>query len=206
MARYLGPKNRIARREGQDLGLKTPGVASHASLLRRINISPGMHGQKKKKKPSEYAIQLREKQKAKRIYGILERQFKRYFEEALKRKGTTGEVLLQRLETRLDNVLYRLALVPTRAAARQLIGHDHVQVNGQKVNIPSYSLKKDDVVNLSEKATKIPAVAKMLEDKNPHLPVWLERKGPIGKVVKIPSRDEIETELDESQIVEYYSR
>ena len=206
MARYTGPKNRIARREGQDLGFKTPGSSAHASLLRKINIPPGMHGQKRKRKPSEYAIQLREKQKAKRIYGTLERQFKNYFQEALKKKATTGEALLQRLETRLDNVIFRLALCPTRAGARQLVSHGHVLVDGKKVNIPSFSVKKDQVIALSDKATKIPAVAKMLEDKNPHLPAWLERKGPFGKVLKIPSRDEIETELDESQIVEYYSR
>lgn len=206
MARYLGPKNKLARREAQDLGLKTPGSNAHASLLRRLNILPGMHGQKRHKKPSEFAIQLREKQKARRIYGVLERQIRRYFERALKKKGMTGEAFLQMLETRLDNVVYRLNLTPTRAAARQLVSHGHVQVNGQKVNVPSYVVVKDDVITISDKAAKIPAITKMLEDKNPHLPVWLERKGPVGKVIKIPSREEIETDINEQLIVEYYSR
>jgi small subunit ribosomal protein S4 len=206
MARYIGPKNRLARREGQDLGLKTPGTTAHASLLRRLNILPGIHGQKRRRKPSEFASQLREKQKAKRIYGVLERQFRRYFGNALKKKGATGEALLQALETRLDNVIYRLSFTPTRAAARQLVSHGHVQVDGKKVNIPSYNVAKDEVIALLPKAMKIPAIAKMLEDKNPHLPSWLERKGPVGKVLKIPSREEIETDLNEQLIVEYFSR
>jgi len=206
MARYLGPKNKLARREGVDLGLKTPGSSAHASLLRRLNILPGIHGQKRRKKLSEFGLQLREKQKAKRIYGVLERQFRRYFKNALKQKGATGEALLQALERRLDNVVFRLALAPTRAAARQLVNHGHVFVDGKKVDIPSYQIKKDQVIALSDKALKIPAVAKMLADKNPHLPSWLERKGPVGKVKKIPQREEIETDIDESLIVEYYSR
>ncbi len=207
MARYTGPKNKLARREGVDLGLKTPGSNAHASLLRRINITPGaIRSQKRRRKPSEFALQLREKQKARRIYGILERQFRRYFEKALKRKGSTGETFLQLLECRLDNVVYRLNLAPTRAAARQLVSHGHTLVNGQKVNIPSYVIRKDDVVNLDDKATKIPAVKKMLEDKNPHLPVWLTRKGPAGKVLNIPERSGIETDINEQLIVEYYSR
>lgn len=204
--RYTGPKNKLARREGLDLGLKTPGSNAHASLLRRINILPGAHSQKRRKKPSEYGLQLREKQKVRSIYGLGERQFKRYFVAALAKKGKTGEAFLQTLESRLDNVLYRLAITPTRASARQLVGHGHVLVNNKKVNIPSYLLKKDDVIVLVDKGMKIPAIAKLLEEKNPHLPIWLERKGPVGKVVKIPERKEIEGEIDEQLIVEYYSR
>lgn len=206
MGRYLGPKNKLARREGQDLGLKTPGTAGHARLLRRLNITPGPHGQKRKRKPSDYSLQLREKQKAKRTYGILERQFRRYFQNALKKKGATGEALLQTLETRLDNVLYRLSLAPTRTAARQIVGHGHVKVDGKTVDISSYAVRKDQVINLSDKALKIPQITKMLEDKSPHLPSWLSRKGPVGKIIKIPSREEIETEINEPLIVEYYSR
>ena len=206
MARYIGPKNRLARREGQDLGLKTPGSAAHAALLRRLNILPGIHGQKRRRKPSEYGLQLREKQKAKRIYGVLEKQFRRYFESAKKKRGVTGEALLQKLETRLDNVVYRLALAPTRSSARQLVSHGHVQVNGEKVNIPSFQVKKDQVITLSTKATKIPAIAKMLEDKNPHVTSWLARKGPVGKVAKIPSREEIGENINEQLVVEHYSR
>lgn len=204
--RYTGPKNKVARREGQDLGLKTPGSNAHASLLRRINILPGSHSQKRRKKPSEYSLQLREKQKVRSIYGLGERQFKRYFMAALAKKGKTGEALLQTLELRLDNILYRLAITPTRSSARQLVSHGHVLVNDKKVNIPSYLVKKDDVIGLINKALKIPAVAKLLEEKNPHLPIWLERKGPVGKVMKIPERKEIEGEIDEQLIVEYYSR
>ncbi len=207
MGRYTGPKNKLARREGQDLGLKTVGSKAHASLLRRLNIAPGIHGQqRKRRKPSEYGLQLREKQKAKRIYSLLEKQFRRYFTIARKKKASTGESLLQALETRLDNVIYRLNLVPTRAAARQLVSHGHIQVNGHKVNIPSYAVKKDDIITLSDKALKIPVIMKLLEEKNPNLPSWLTRKGPVGKVLNIPVRDNIETEIDEQQIVEYYSR
>lgn len=206
MARYSGPKNKLARREVQDLGLKTIGSHAHASLLRRLNILPGSHGQKRRKKPSEFALQLREKQKARRIYGVLERQFRRYFNKALQKKESTGEVLLRLLETRLDNVVYRLNFAPTRAAARQLVSHDHVLVNNQKVNIPSYVVKKDDLITVSDKMLKNPAIAKLLEEKNPLLPGWLARKGPVGKMVKIPVRDEMETDINESLIVEYYSR
>ena len=204
--RYTGPKNKVARREGQDLGLKTPGSNAHASLLRRINILPGAHSQKRRKKPSEYGLQLREKQKTRSIYGLGERQFKRYFVVALAKKGRTGEAFLQTLESRLDNVIYRLAFTPTRAAARQLVGHGHVLVNGKKINIPSALVKKDDLVTVDDKGMKIPFVANLLEEKNPHLPVWLVRKGPVGKVIKIPLREEIEGEINEQLIVEYYSR
>lgn len=204
--RYTGPKNKVARREGQDLGLKTPGSNAHASLLRRINILPGAHSQKRRRKPSEYGLQLREKQKVRSIYGLSEGQFKRYFTAALAKKGRTGEAFLQTLESRLDNVIYRLAITPTRASARQLVGHGHVLVNNKKINIPSFLVKKDDLITSTDKGMKIPFIAKLLKDKNPHLPLWLARKGPVGKVVKIPSREEIEGEINEQLIVEYYSR
>ncbi|MBM3283910.1 30S ribosomal protein S4, partial [Candidatus Gottesmanbacteria bacterium] len=137
MARYTGPRNRLARREGADLGLKTPGSAAQSSLLRRLKIIPGKHAQRRIRKLSDYGLQLREKQKAKRIYGIMEKQFRKYFEKASKEKGNTGEMLLTLIERRLDNVLYRLGLAPTRAAARQFITHGHILVNEKKVNIPS---------------------------------------------------------------------
>ena len=136
MARYTGPKNRLARREGLDLGLKTTGTNAYNELLKRLKIPPGQHGQKGKRKPSDYAIQLREKQKVKRMYGLLERQFRKYFDEATRNVGNTGEALLERLETRLDNVIYRLGFAPTRAFARQMVTHGHVVVDGHKVNIP----------------------------------------------------------------------
>jgi small subunit ribosomal protein S4 len=206
MARYTGPKNRLARREGTDLGMKTVGSKAHASLLKRLNVPPGQHGPKGKRKISGYGIQLREKQKARRIYGILEKQFRNYFEQAMKVPGNTGEALLQHLERRLDNIVYRLALAPTRAAARQYVGHGHILVNNQKVTIPSYEVKISDVITLKPKGLEIPAVKKLLEEKNPHLPEWLERKGAAGKIITVPTRSQIEADINEQLIVEYYSR
>lgn len=206
MARYTGPKNRLARRDGIDLGMKTPGTHAHAALLRRLNVPPGQHGVKSRRKPSEYAVQLREKQKARHLYGILERQFRNYYKHAMKVKGNTGEALLQQLERRLDNILYRLTLAPTRAAARQLITHGHALVNNKKMTIPSYLLKIDDVVTLNSKGLAVPAIKKLIDEKNPLLPPWLERKGPVGRLIKIPDRSEIGGDVNEQLIVEYYSR
>lgn len=206
MARITQPRNKLARREGLDLGLKTTGSKSQASLLRRINIPPGQHGPKGRKKLSDFGLQLREKQKAKRIYSVLERQFRNYYRKALKFKGNTGETLLLQLERRLDNVLYRLGLAPTRAAARQLVTHGHVNVNNQKMSIPSYQVVITDVISLTPKAMEIPAIKKMLEDKNPILPAWLDRKGAVGKLVAFPKRDQIDANINEALIVEYYSR
>lgn len=205
MARYLGPKNRLARREGIDLGLKTPGSKSHAQLLKRIKITPGVHGQKRKRKLSDYGVQLREKQKVKRIYGILERQFRRYYEKAAKQKGATGETLLQLLESRLDNIVYRLGLTYSRAQSRQLTSHGHVLVNGKKVNIPSYSVKVGDVVSLKDKANNFIFV-KEASGEDIKLPEWLERKALVGKLVRLPEREEIASEINEQAIVEFYSR
>lgn len=206
MSRYVGPKNKLARREGIDLGLKTPGTGSHASLLRRLNILPGQHGQKRRRKPSDFGLQLRAKQKAKRIYGILEKQFKRYFQEASKKRGATGDFLLQFLEMRLDNVVYRLGLAPTRASARQLVSHGHVLVDGKRVDIPSFRVRKEEVINLRPKAFKINMVKRMLEEKNPLIPAWLERKGPVGKVLGVPKRQELGENINEQLIIEFYSR
>ncbi|MBI4058412.1 30S ribosomal protein S4 [Candidatus Gottesmanbacteria bacterium] len=206
MARYRGPKNRIARREGIDLGMKTPGSKAHASLLRRLNVPPGQHGVKGRRKPSGYGIQLREKQKAKRMYGMLENQFRNYYEEALKVKGNTGEALLQQLERRLDNVVYRLGLAPTRAASRQLAVHGHILVNDKKVSIPSYLVKQDDVVTLKSKALEIPYIKKAVSEQLAALPSWLERKGAVGRIAKLPTREDMQTNINEQLIVEYYSR
>ena len=206
MARYTGPKNRLARREGIDFGLKTVGSKAHAGLLRRLNIPPGMHGSRGRRKPSDYGLQLREKQKMKRMYGILERQFRRIFEKARKWKGNTGEKLIEFLERRLDNVIYRLELAPTRAMARQLVGHGHVQVEGQRVSIPSYLVKTGQVIVLKPRAMEIPAVKKMLEEKTFKTPEWLERKGPVGKVLRAPVRSDVSEDISEQLIVEFYSR
>lgn len=206
MARYTGPKNRLARREGIDLGQKTVGSKTHATLLRRLNVPPGMHGPKGRTRQSSYGLQLREKQKVKRIYGLLERQFRKNFNRAKKWRGNTGEKLLEFLERRLDNVLYRLSLAPTRAAARQLVTHGHVFVDNDKVSIPSYLTTEGEVITLKSKAMEIPAVKKMLEEKSAKLPDWLNRKGPAGKVVRVPVRSDVTEDINEQLIVEYYSR
>lgn len=206
MARYTGPKNRLSRREGIDLGLKTVGSKAHGSLLKRLNIPPGAHGAKGRRKLSGYGEQLREKQKVKAMYGLLERQFRKNFENAKKWKGNTGDKLIQFLEQRLDNVLYRLALAPTRNSARQFVSHGHVLVNGKKLDIPSYLVTAGDVISLKPKGLAIPAVAKMLELTDMTLPAWLERKGPVGKVVRLPERTDVKEDISEQLIVEYYSR
>ncbi len=206
MARYTGPKNRLARREGIDLGFKTLGSKSHASLLRRLNVPPGQHGNKGRRKPSDYGIQLREKQKVKRMYGVLERQFRRYFDHARKWRGNTGEKLLEFLERRLDNTIYRLGLAPTRFSARQLVSHGHVLVDGKKVNIPSFAVSIGSVISLKPKAMEIPAIKKMLDEKT-FMPIeWLNRQGPVGKIARIPQRADVKEDINEQLIVEHYSR
>ncbi len=206
MARYTGPKNRLARREGMDLGLKTVGSKAHASLLKRMNIIPGQHGGKGRRKISDFGAQLREKQKVKRMYGVLERQFHKVFTQAKKWKGNTGEKLLEFMERRLDNILYRIGFAPTRPLARQLVSHGHVLVDGKRVTIPSFLVREGMVITLRPKALEIPAVKKMLDDKLLKIPDWLERKGPAGKIVRMPARSEITEDINEQLIVEHYSR
>ena len=206
MARYKGPKNRLARREGMDLGLKTSGSKSHAQLLKKIKITPGQHGQKRKRKPSDYGLQLREKQKVKRMYGILEKQFRKYFTSATRDKRNTGEALLSLLERRLDNVVYRLNLAPTRAFARQLISHGHVNIDEKKVSIPSYLVEPGNIISYQQKMLNNPHIKKMLDIKDFQTVEWLTRKGPVGKVVKIPKRIDIPEDINEQLIIEFYSR
>ncbi|MEK7592561.1 MAG: 30S ribosomal protein S4 [Patescibacteria group bacterium] len=206
MARYTGPRNRLSRREGVDLGHKTVGSKAHAMLLKRLQVPPGQHGPKGTGKMSGFGQQLREKQKVKRMYAVLERQFRKAFERSRIGKGNTGEKLLEIMERRLDNVLYRLLLVPTRAASRQIVSHGHVFVDGKKVNIPSFEVSVGHVVTLDQTATEIPAVKKMLDEKNIKLPEWLERKGPSGRVVRLPVRSDIQEDIAEQYIVEHYSR
>ena len=199
MAKYNGPKDRLSRREGIDLfgkGLK----------LSRITVPPGQHGPKGSRRVSQYGRQLREKQKVKRMYGVLERQFGRYISEAQKSRGNTGEALLVQLEKRLDNVVYRLGFAPSRPAARQFVSHRHILVNGKRVNIPSYQLSVGDTVTLSDKAVAIPSVKKLIDDKEYKLPDWLKRKAIIGKIEREPKRDDILEPISESDIVEFYSR
>lgn len=199
MAHYTGPKNRLSRREGLDL-------FGRGNKLRRAAQIPGVHGARGAKRPTGYGVQLREKQKTKRIYGIMERQFRKYFEKAAKQRGSTGERLMQLLETRLDNAVYRFGLVPTRAMARQLVGHGHVLVNGQKVTIPSYQLEPTDEVTLAAAALAMPVVQSRLEIKDQPLPSWLDRTGAVGKVISLPQRTDIDTPVSEALIVEFYSR
>lgn len=206
MARYTGPKNRLARREGMDLGYKTPGSKSHASLLKRLGVPPGQHGNKGRRKISDFGSQLREKQKVKRMYGVLERQFRKTFNQAKKWKGNTGEKLLEFMERRLDNVIYRAGFSPTRGLARQLVSHRHVTVDGKRVNIPSYRVEKDMVIALSAKGMEIPAVKKVLTDASLRTPVWITRMGPVGKIIRLPQRSDVIEDINEQLIVEHYSR
>ncbi|MBI3887916.1 30S ribosomal protein S4 [Candidatus Microgenomates bacterium] len=202
MARYTGPKHRLSRREGFNLQDK-----GSASLSRRLTVPPGVHGPKgTRSKKSDYGLQLREKQKAKRIYCLLEKQFRKYYTAAAKVPGKTGEVLLQSLEGRLDNAVFRLGFVPSRPMARQLVSHGHVMVDGKKVSIPSYALKLNQVVTLVSKAMEMPAVKKMLESADAKVPDYFERKAAAGRMIKVPSREEIPVEVNEQLIIEYYSR
>ncbi|OGH37898.1 MAG: 30S ribosomal protein S4 [Candidatus Levybacteria bacterium RIFCSPLOWO2_01_FULL_38_21] len=201
MARYTGPKHRLARREGINILDK-----NSASLKRRLNIPPGEHGRKRHRRLSDYGLQLREKQKVKATYGILEKQFKRLINSASLKKGDTGEILMSLLETRLDNIVYRLGFAKTRAMARQLVSHRHVFVNGKKVNIPSYTVKIDDVISLSSKIKESTNVLKILEEKNNEMLPFLERKGDIGKLVKSPKKEDLQVPFNLQLIIEYYSR
>lgn len=202
MGRYTGPKHRLARREGTNVLEKVS-----ASLARRLNVPPGVHGPRGRSgKVSEFGRQLREKQKAKRIYGLGESQFRNNFNVAIKVKGKTGEALLQRLECRLDNAIYRLGFAPSRMMARQLVSHGHVLVNGKKVTIPSYHLGVDQLVTLSPKAIKMPTVSKLLEAAESKVPSYFERQAAAGRLLKVPNREEIPTGVDEQLIIEYYSR
>lgn len=208
MARYSGPVCRLCRREGAKLYLKGDRCYSDKCGIDRKGYAPGLHGQGRKK-ISEYGIQLREKQKARRMYGILEKQFRNYFAKADRQPGVTGENLLRLLERRLDNVIYRLGFASSRPEARQLVRHGHFTVNGAKVNIPSYSVKVGDVIKIREKSGELPRIKELVEQaahKTP--PAWLEIELDQlqGKVVAIPSREEIDAPIEEHLIIELYSR
>jgi small subunit ribosomal protein S4 len=202
MARQKGPRNKLARRLGTDLGLKT----NPKQLERRINTLPGQHGRRGRGKVSDYGTQLAEKQKAKAIYGVLERQFKNYYLVAAKTPEATGAKLISLLERRLDNAVYRLGFAPTRRAARQLVSHGNILVNGQKLSIPSYQVKDNETISLSTTAAKIPYVKELVENKEYSPPAWLTRKAIVGKVARLPERDDISENINEQLIVEFYSR
>ncbi len=201
MARYIGPKSRIARRFGE-------AIFGPDKVLDRRNYAPGQHGVNRRKKSSEYGIQLAEKQKAKYTYGVLERQFRLLFAQASRIKGITGEILLQLLESRLDNVVYRLGIAPTRAAARQLVSHCHITVDGKVVNIPSYQVKPGQVVAVREKAKSLEVIAASLEGFNHSKYPWLEwnEADKAGKFLNMPQREEIPENIKEQLIVELYSK
>jgi small subunit ribosomal protein S4 len=202
MARYIGPKTRIARRFGEAI------FGADKSLDKR-NVPPGQHGlARKRKKVSEYGVQLSEKQKAKYTYGILEKQFSRTYEQAARMGGITGENLLKLLECRLDNVVYRLGIAPTRAAARQLVSHRHICVNGSVVNIPSYQLKVGDVVSVREKSKSLEVITTAVSGSTRSRYAWLEWDGAAmsGKFLQKPEREEIPENIKEQLIVELYSK
>ncbi|MCX7813920.1 MAG: 30S ribosomal protein S4 [Tepidimonas ignava] len=207
MARYLGPKAKLARREGTDLFLKS--ARRSISDKAKFDTKPGQHGRTSGARTSDFGLQLREKQKVKRMYGVLERQFRRYFAEADRRRGNTGTNLLAILESRLDNVVYRMGFASTRAEARQLVSHKAIAVNGQTVNIPSYLVKPGDVVAVREKARNQTRVKEALElAKQIGFPAWVEVAADKceGVFKKVPDRDEFGADINESLIVELYSR
>jgi len=201
MARYTGPKHKLARREGVNILDKTS-----QSLQRRLNVPPGIHGRKRKRRLSEYGTQLREKQKAKATYGLLEKQFKKLVQTVQKRKGETGEMIVSLLETRLDNLVYRLGFAKSRTMARQFVSHGHIFVNGKKVNIPSYEVKVDDVISISTTIQKNPQVIELLNDKEIKMLPFIKKEGVSGKLVRMPKKEDLEVPFDLQLIIEYYSR
>ncbi len=201
MARYTGPRVRISRRFNEP-------ILGENKALAKKNYAPGQHGRGKKRKQSEYATQLAEKQKAKYIYGLLERQFARVFSEASRKKGVTGETLLQLLEARLDNTVYRLGIAPTRRAARQLVLHKHIEVNGEIVNVPSYTLKPGELIGVRERSKSLEAVTNSLALQSSRKYNWLEwdNNEMTGKIVNLPARQDIPENINEQLIVELYSK
>lgn len=207
MARYIGPKAKLSRREGTDLFLKSARRAIGDKA--KFDSKPGQHGRTSGARTSDYGLQLREKQKVKRMYGILERQFRRYFEEADRRKGNTGSNLLLLLESRLDNVVYRMGFGSTRAEARQLVSHKAIVVNGHSVNIPSYMVKSGDIVALRDKSKKQNRVVEALQlAQQVGMPSWVEVnvEKAEGTFKSVPDRDQFGADINESLIVELYSR
>ena len=201
MARYTGPKTKIARKFGEP-------IFGDDKVLAKKNYPPGQHGANRRKKTSEYGAQLREKQKAKYTYGVLERQFRNLFEKAARTKGITGEVLLQLLESRLDNVVYRLGSSDLRPAARQLVLHKHICVNGKNVNIPSYRVMSGDVITVREKSKSLEVIADAMSGFNHSKYPWIEWDNSIkgGKFLHLPQREDIPETIKEQLIVELYSK
>ena len=209
MARYTGPVCRLCRREGMKLFLKGERCYTGKCAIDRRAYAPGQHGQARAKKPTEYGLQLREKQKARRLYGVMEKQFRHYFDEAARRKGVTGENLLVLLERRLDNVIFHLGFASSRPEARQLVNHGHFTINGKKVDIPSYSVRVGEVIAVREGSKSSPRVKQLLENLGSRtVPGWLslDANTAAGTVVALPTREDIQLPIQEHLIVEKYSR
>ena len=206
MARYTGPDCRLCRREGCKLFLKGERCVTSKCAMERRPVVPGQHGLMRKKE-KEYGTQLREKQKTKRAYGVSEKQFRKYYEEAVRRQGVTGENLLSMLERRLDNVVYRMGIASSRSEARQMVSHRHITVNGQPVNIASYQVSKGDVIAIKENKREL-EMFKSLKGQKPVMPKWLEFNGDklVGKIKELPQRDDIDLNIQESLIIELYSK
>ncbi|WDC83156.1 30S ribosomal protein S4 [Caloramator sp. mosi_1] len=206
MARYSGPSCKLCRREGVKLYLKGDRCYSEKCALARRPYAPGQHGHNKKKL-TNYGVQLREKQKAKRIYGVLESQFRKYYEEVDRLKGITGENLLRLLELRLDNVIFRLGFASSRAEARQLVRHGHFTVNGKKVNIPSYQVRVNDEIAVREKSRSSEKIKALMQVET-NVPKWLtvDKENMVGRVVSLPQREDIDIPVNETLIVELYSK
>jgi len=210
MARYAGPVCRLCRREGMKLFLKGERCYAEKCAIEKRNVPPGQQGRRRRPtKVMGYGSQLREKQKVKRTYGVLESQFRRYFAAAERQRGITGETLLQLLERRLDNVVYRLGLATSRPQARQLVRHGHLRVNGKRADVPSFSLKAGDAVTVKERSSKKPSIVYAMEEvKGRGIPGWLEFDASTmtGRVATLPTRDEINLPVQEQLIVELYSK
>lgn len=208
MARYTGPTCKLARREGVDLSLKSPARGLESKC--KLNQPPGQHGDSRRQRLSDYALQLREKQKVRRMYGVLEKQFRNYYKEAARRKGASGENLLQLLESRLDNVVYRLGFAVTRAQARQLVSHKSIEVNGKVVNIPSYQVQPDDRVAVREKARKQLRIQEAINVSRELdlVPEWIDVDFDKmeGVFKSAPERDDLPPDINENLIVELYSK
>ncbi len=209
MARYSGPVCRLCRREGSKLFLKGSRCLSDKCAIERRNYPPGQHGRRRGRRPSDYQVQLREKQKVKRIYGVFERQFRKYFKEAAQRRAITGEALLIGLERRLDNVVYRTGLALSRAHARQIVRHGHIQVNGGRVDIPSYQTSQGDVIAVASGSKKNIEIKMAAENATAvERPNWLQADldSLEGRVVQLPTRADLDIDIQEQLIVELYSK
>ena len=209
MARYRGPVCRLCRREGEKLFLKGDRCSTAKCAIERRAYAPGEHGRDRRLRITPYGLQLREKQKARRIYGILERQFRNYFKEAARMPGVTGENLLQILEVRMDNLVYRLGFAPSRPSARQLVLHGHFTVNGRKVSVPSYRVRPGDVISVREPSRNVPLISDSMETRGGRdLPDWLEAnaKAMKGRLLRLPARESIPITIQENMIVELYSK